>query len=494
MSALVKLEIPPGVYRAGTVYQSSGRWYDVNFVRWHEGAMKPVGGWAARTVTPMTGKARAMIIWRADDSTRFYVVGTHSKLYAFTQSVTAGYDITPAGFTAGRADATAVGGYGGGLYGAGTYGTPRVDNTTIQDATMWTMDTFGQYWYGVSPDDTLIYKWTLNTGAVAVALGGTAPTNNSAIVVSPERFVFSLGAAGVKRRVQWADQESDSTWTASATNQAGDFDIQSQGRLMCGKRLRATTVIWTDLDVHIAEYIGLPYVYRFTRVGENCGIISRGAGVTNDSTAIWMGINGFYIFDGVTRPIPCDVYDYVFSDINLVQRSKVTAVLNSQFNEVWWYYPSSASTENDRYVFWNYAENHWGIGTLARTCGNDRGTFVYPILCDASGYAYDHESGSSYGGSLPYAESGPFEIGNGRRIGRVRRLITDEKTVGDVSVTFKTRNWPSGTETSYGPYTLANPTSVRFSARAARLRIDGVASSSWRWGTPRIDVLEGSVR
>ena len=47
--ALVKLEIPPGVFRNGTEYQVSGRWYDSNLVRWIDGLMMPVGGWERLT-------------------------------------------------------------------------------------------------------------------------------------------------------------------------------------------------------------------------------------------------------------------------------------------------------------------------------------------------------------------------------------------------------------------------------------------------------------
>jgi hypothetical protein len=107
---------------------------------------------------------------------------------------------------------------------------------------------------------------------------------------------------------------------------------------------------------------------------------------------------------------------------------------------------------------------------------------------------YDHETGYSYGGDTPYAESGPYELGDGEQIMRARRLIADEGTAGDVSVSFITRDWPNDSETTYGPYTIDNPTSIRFAARQARIKVTGVASASWRWGIPRVDVLEGGKR
>ncbi|MEQ1492495.1 MAG: hypothetical protein ABL932_18275, partial [Terricaulis sp.] len=91
-------------------------------------------------------------------------------------------------------------------------------------------------------------------------------------------------------------------------------------------------------------------------------------------------------------------------------------------------------------------------------------------------------------------ESGPYELGEGDQILRARRLIADEATSGDVSVSFKVRDWPNDTETTYGPYTIDNPTSIRFAARQARMVVTGVASAAWRWGIPRVDVVTGGKR
>jgi hypothetical protein len=265
---------------------------------------------------------------------------------------------------------------------------------------------------------------------------------------------------------------------------------------MCGRRLRNVTLLFTDLDVHAAVYVGLPYVYSIQRIGEACGIISRGGVATVDTRAFWMGKQGFFVSDGgVVNPIPCEVYEAVFGNMNTTQASKVTALAQAGKSEVWWFYPTAASTENDAAVVYNYAENHWTLHTLARLAGADRGVFNNPIMADSSGYLWDHETGYTYSGaSSPYAESGPYELGEGDRIIRARRLIADEKTTADATVTFYTRDWNNDSDVSYGPYTPANPTSVRFAARMVRMRVTGSVATSWRWGQPRVDVIEGSKR
>ncbi len=207
---------------------------------------------------------------------------------------------------------------------------------------------------------------------------------------------------------------------AVTLSNANDFELNTVGSLKCGKRVRGINLLFTDVDVHTATYVGLPYVYSFERVGSGCGVISSQSVAAIDSAAIWMSRSGFWIFDGYVKPLPCDVSDYVFTSMNYNQASKVYAVHNSKYGEVWWFYPSSASNEVDSYVTYNYREGHWNIGTLGRTAGVDRGIFLYPIMVDASGYIYEHEVGYDYDSGSVYAESGPYEIGVGENITRVK--------------------------------------------------------------------------
>jgi hypothetical protein len=496
MSQLVKLKLPPGLARPGTLYETAGRWYASNFVRWNQGNMQPIGGWAARIATPMTGKPRAMHTWRDNNSTRYIAVGTEQKLYAATPSLTAMVDITPAGFTTGRASATAAAGYGSGLYGVGTYGTARTDSVSIQDASMWTLDNFGQYLVGCMSDDGKAYEWHLDTGTPtpAAAISG-APTGNSALFVTPENFVVLLGAGGDPRKVQWCDQGDDTTWTPTSINQAGDVNIQSQSRLMCGISTRSISLIFTELDVYVMQYVGLPYVYTVDRQAENAGIISRGAVVTRDSRAWWMGNANFFMWDGGSaQVIPCEIYSAVFENMNATQRSKIIAGDNPKFNEIWWAYPSSASTENDTIVVYNHLENTWAMHALERTAITHRNVFANPIMASSTdGLLYDHETGTTWDGTQPYATSGPYELGNGDRLMRVNTLAFDEGTQGDVTVTVYGSNFPQQSETTYGPYSSPNLVDCRIAARKLRMMVT-FQSGSGRWGTLRADTQPGAYR
>jgi len=491
--ALIPLELPPGVYRNGTDFESSNRWRDANLVRWNDGSLRPVGGWDTRKSSATASVPRGLHAWVDNSNASALAIGTHNKLIYCNASGTLS-DITPSGLTSGDVDAVLNVAFGGGFWGTGMYGITRPSTGIYQEATTWALDNWGQYLLACSSKDGKIYEWQLNTSVLPTALSN-APVGNNSMLVTEERFVFALGAAGNPRKVQWCDKEANTVWTPAATNEAGDFELQTSGQIMCGVRMRGTTLILTDTDAHIATYSGPPFVYGFERVGTACGVVSRKSVVAIDQGAFWLGANGFFTFDGsVARELKCDVHDFIFKNISNSQISKAYAIHNSQHSEIWWFYTSENSTENDSYVTYDYKEGHWSVGLLDRTAGVDRGVFDFPIWADADGDLFNHEYGFYHGSLTPFAESGSISIGNGDQIMKVTNLIPDELTQGDVKVTFKTRFHPNDTERTYGSYTMANPTPVRFSGRQIRIRIESNILADWRTGVMRIEATAGGRR
>lgn len=483
---LIPLDVPAGFYRNGTDLDASGRWRDGSLVRWRDGSLRPIGGWQERKASFSTNPIRGMHSWEANDGTAWLSGGSHSELKAMTGSNIV-YDIAPTDLAIGRADAEIETGYGYGFYNTGYYGQPRPDYGNFSEATTWSLDNWGEYLVACHTEDGRLLEWQLGTG-VKAAVVANAPTNNSGIIVTEERFIFALGAGGNPRKVQWCDREDNTTWTPAATNEAGDIELQTSGQIMTAIRTKGQTLILTDVDAHTARYAGPPYVYGFERVGTSCGVISRKAVADVDVGVFWMGQRGFYLFDGNSvNELPCEVHDYVFGDMNPAQQSKIWSLNNGQFGEVWWFYPSANSTEIDRYVVFDYKEQHWLIGNLSRTSGVQRGVFKYPFMTNTDVDLLEHEVGYNMDGSSIFAETGPISIGTGENIMSVTKLIPDELTQGDVSLTFKTRFHPNDTESSHGPFDPSNPTSVRFTGRQMRMRVTGNQIGAWRVGTMRVD-------
>lgn len=494
--AYISVSLAPGFYSLGTDYSSKGRYRTGDLIRWYQGVVQPIGGWRERSAEAVDGVARAALTWGDNAGQAWISVGTNSHLFAMTRSGDL-HDITPAGFTPGAVDASAGGGYGTATYGTGIYGIPRPDETNVLPAASWSLDTFGENLVAVMDSDNKLYEWTLDTMAPADPITG-AP-DAYALVTTQEGILMALGADdgdGLNPRyIKWSGLQNNTDWTPTATNQARDQLLQTQGRIMLGKRVSDGVLVLTDEGAFRAQYVGPPFVYTFARVGSGCGAVSRQACAVTQSAAFWMGRNGFFQYNGFVEPLPCEVQDYVFSDINDAQLSKVCAVLNPDFNEVWWLYPSGASLEINRYVVFNYMEGIWYHGTLDRTCGTgSNGVLQYPIMVGLNGLVYDHEIANSKDAREPAFRTGPLEIGAGDNVIMLKRFIPDERMAGAVSVKFYARQFPNAPLTEYGPYDATTPADLRITARQLEVEYIGDPDIDFRVGDFRFEVQPGGKR
>lgn len=521
METFVPLKLPPGLRKAGTTYQAKGRWIDANLVRWYQGILGPVGGWVllpgtgstkvtfdettvtwdSTTVTfdiqgPLAGVPRTAHAWTGDDGAAWMGVATvgtgTTKLWVYSDALL--FDVTPAGLIDAHADAyNPAGAYGRGPYGFGPYGQGVTGQATDGPDT-WQMDNFGEWLLAVCTSDQRLVVWEKNPFSVATPVSG-APTCIG-VVVTPERFVFALGAGGVARSVQWPSQESLTDWTPTDANTAGDFPLQTAGALVAGRASRRETLLWTTIDCHSASYIGGQLVYGFVRVGDNCGLIGPQAVAMANGMAFWMSPKRrFFRYDGAVTPLECELFDFLDGDLVTGQQAKIQAVALTQYNEVWWFYPSisQGGTENGAYVCYNYAEDHWTKGLLGRTCAVPAEVFGFPIMGDKSGMLWQHETGNVRN-PTPFVESGPIEIGNGDQLAVLQRFIPDSLNLGDATLEFFLANYPTDAETTIGPLSMTQPTTLRATARQLRLRITEARATGWRVGDNRLGILPGSRR
>lgn len=500
---------PPGVARKGSNLSVKGRWYDTKWVRWREGVMQAIGGYAALNVGGSQlnhGEVvRGTHAWRDNSGNYVFAFGGPTTIRVLDASGVT--NVTPvSGFTGGDTDANNTSGaynsaatnYGEGPYGFGDMFSILVEAQTYQ------MDNYGEDLLFVAYSDKKLYYVDIdgnlgNPAAAAVISpsAGTVPTNNQGVVVTPENFVMLLGANGLPRRVFWADQDDHTDWDATdVENQAGFFDIPGQGVILAGRRSQAETLVWTDVDVFSIRFIGGNLVYTPVPVSKN-GAISRRSMAIVGSVAYWMGPGGFYVYNGYTESVPCDVYDYVFKDLNPLQLSKIWAETRLEFGEITWHFPSSASVECDRSVTYNFEEGFWYINEVTRTAGEDRGVLQHPLAFDAAGLLWEHEVGTGHGSDTPEATTGIIELGKGDNVFHLQEWIPDENTLGDLDLYVLTSFYPSEIETSdettNGPYTPANPTDLRLVARQARLRVVE-DQPGWRLGELRLDLEPGGLR
>jgi len=420
-------------------------------------------------------------------------------------------------------------GWGAGTWSRGAWGSGSA-TTTEAELRLWTHDNFGEDLI-INPRDAAIYYWdktsTLSARAVEIGtLSGASntPTIAKQVLVSDnDRHVIAFGCNPLGSSdqdnllIRFSDQESLTDWTPTATNTAGDLRLGSGSEFIQAVETKREVLVWTDKSLHSMKYVGPPFTFGLQQLASNITIMGPKAAVAAEDFVFWMGIDNFYVYDGRTSNLPCTVRDYVFEDFNLEQVEKVFAGINSQWGEVIWFYPSSTSDENDRYVVFNYIEKVWYYGNLSRTAWRDRGIRTYPIAAGASGgnsYLYNHEIGVDDDGSAmeAYIESSQIDIGDGEKFLLINRLIPDLTFTGSSSgspvanFTLETREYPganydtitsgSVTRSATTPVEqFTNQLDMRLRGRSFAIKVDSDAlGTRWRLGAPRVQLREDGRR
>ena len=331
-------------------------------------------------------------------------------------------------------------GWGSGGFGLGTWSTGSGGTERLR---LWNQANFGEDLV-FGPKGGGIYYWDASNGVttrgVALSsLGGASdvPTVQNLIFVSDNRFVFTLGtniigsSAVDPMLIRWSDQEDATNWTPAATNQAGSLRFSRGSEIVAVRQARQEVLIWTDVAVYSLQYLGAPEVWGAQLLGDNISVINQNAVVYVQGQAFWMGKDDFYYYDGRVQPLPCDLSRYIFDDLNFTQARQVFAGINEGFTEIWWFYCSEGSTTIDRYVIYNYGEQIWYYGSLARTAWVETGLEEYPIAATYSNNLVYHELGVDDAVSATpqaidaYITSSDFDIDDGDKFSFVRRMLPD---------------------------------------------------------------------
>jgi hypothetical protein len=286
---------------------------------------------------------------------------------------------------------------------------------------------------------------------------------------------------------------------------------------------RQEIVIFTDSSLYSLQYLGPPFVWGSQLLGDNVSIVGPNAAVIASGIIYWMGVDKFYLYDGRVQTLNCDLRKFVFSDFNADQNEQVFAGTNEGFNEVWWFYCSANSTAVDKYVVFNYLENAWYYGTLARTAWLDSGLIQFPIAATYLNNIVNHEDGVDDAATATpapinaYISSAEFDIGDGHNFGFVWRMLPDltfsssvNSPTGAVPTLTMTlyglQNSGSGATSSASGSVLKGSTYViteeftgqlytRLRGRQMIFKIESnQVGTAWQIGAPRIDIRQDGRR
>ena len=435
-------------------------------------------------------------------------------------------------------------GYGWGIdtWGTGNWGEAASASNVSLEPGLWSLSNFGEVLIATIGNGK---TFTWNAGA-ASALSNRAstttsnfqttnnPTASRVTLISPTtRHLIHLGTETTigtsstqdNMFIRFSDREAINTYTPTATNTAGSQRLQDGTKILAATKAKENILIWTDNALYTMKFVGAPFTFGFEQVGTNCGIIGKNAAVEIDGAAFWMSAKGFFLFDGTVKSLPCTVEDFVYDNFDTTKGQQVYAGLNNLYTEIIWYYPSSGSEYNDKYVVYNYGENTWYTGTEARTSWIDATVYqnpfatkydvsasgTFPAIVGESGLGqttyFEHEVGtdqvnpngttttiSSFIQSFDFDIANP-EMGEGEFFLAVKRFIPDFKNLqGNAKVTLAVKRFPqqSSTNTSLSPFTITpstNKKDTRARGRYVNIKIENDAvSESWRFGTFKIDI------
>ena len=419
-------------------------------------------------------------------------------------------------------------GWGINGWGEGTFGSTSALDANNQ-LRLWTHDNYGEDLI-INARAGGIFKWTENNGVSTRAVelssisgANLVPTVGLQVITSEvDRHLIVLGAdpiSGTSRTgvidpmlIAFSDQENELEFEPLSTNTAGSLRLSSGSSIIGGVKTRQEVLIWTDTALYSMQFVGPPFTFAVNLINEGTGLVGPKAAVTTPSAVYFMSYNNFYYYNGSVNTLPCSVQNYVFGDINLTQSFKIHAFTIKDKNEVGWFYCSSSSSEIDRYVIYNYAEDLWFYGELVRTAWLDAGTENYP-RATGSNLLYKHETGFDDDGSPMtgvFIESSDFDLDDGEKFAFARRIIPDFKFISDpnngsVNIVVKTRNFPGDSLSTNSTNEISATTQqshIRARARQMALRIesnddatnDGNLSIGWRLGATRIDIKTDGKR
>jgi hypothetical protein len=438
----------------------------------------------------------------------------------------------------GASSANPLVGWGAAGWGAGAWGQGEADTEALR---VWSQQNFGEDLIFAHRNGAIFY-WdasdaggNLNTRAVGLTtLSGASnvPTvTNNLLVSDINRFVFCFGTnpLGVSAKdpmlIRWSDQEDATNWTPAATNQAGSLRLSRGTEIVAAQQSRQEVLVWTDSSVYSLQYVGAGSgVWSATLVGEQTSIASQNSVAYANGVSYWMGKDKFYKYDGRVQTLRCDLRKFIFTDFNDLQYVQVFGGSNEAFHEVWWFYCSGSSSSIDRYVIYNYREDIWYYGNMARTAWLDSGLRSFPLAATYNSVLVDHENGiddnetGTPAAISAFITSAQFDLEDGHQFALVSRMIPDvsfEGSTGDSPTINMTlfplnssgsgRNTPaseSGVNAGTVVRSASSPVDVyteqihtRVRGRQMSLKVDsGTTGVQWQLGSPRLDMRSDGRR
>ena len=280
----------------------------------------------------LSARCQGAVAARDNDGNTFNFAGDVSKLYKLLNAT--------------YSDVSVGGGY----------------NTAAEEC--WYFSQFGNRFLATNFADA-IQSWVLGTSSAFANLAATAP--KARYITSMRGFVvvgntFDAVDGNVPYRVRWsAYGDPTASWNISATTQADYNDLDSSRGWVQQVVGGEYGVIFQERAITRMEYVGSPIVFQFREVESGRGTPAPGSVVKVGNWIAYLGIDGFYIFDGnQSVPIGVNKIDKTFwAEVDLSYLNRICSCVDLDKQIIYWSYPATGNTAGrcNKVLAYNYSPN-----------------------------------------------------------------------------------------------------------------------------------------
>ena len=449
----------PGIQRDGSQY-ASDNYTDGQWVRFQRGLPRKIGGYK-RIIGGLPNIVRTTFVQPNDVNLDVYVGDFESlkfiQLDQFGVPVSGLIDRTPA------------------AYVSDPRNTWELDTMFV--ATSNTTDLFAH----ASPNlldissgvETPVYYGDISTSTPLVPTGQV--TSGGIVSLAPYLFLYGLNGT-IK-----ITQPNDPT-TLLTTVRVTSLDFVA-GKQVRGGNSSPAGLFWSLDSVIRATQAGSNSTvdFRFDTLTDETSILSANCVIEFDSRYFWVGVDKFFIYNGVVQELPnSQSTNFFFDNLNYQYRNKVWATKVPRYNEIWWFYPSGDSTECNEAIIFNVKEGTWYDTSHDRASGYYPQVFNRPIWADnvadedgeyalwiqETGYDQDIDGNltaiDSYFETRVISNVSTGPEGNWTGVDRWVNLVSVEPDfrdlVGTMTLVVNGREYSQGTLTSSAPYSFTQTT------------------------------------
>ena len=301
-------------------------------------------------------------------------------------------------------------------------GTTRTNITPASDFTgaiddRWSACTLGGQLVMTNGKENPQY-WNGNTATTLANLTAWNTNWKCSSIHAFKSYLVSLGISksgtSYPNMVKWSAAAVPGTLPSSwdetdVTKDAGEQDLaETSDAIVDALPLGDALVIYKERSAYLMRYIGQPFVFQFTRLAGDYGMVAKGCGAVTPKGHVILS-NGDVMLNtgqGMTSIADGLIRRYIFNNIDSTNYKRAFVTTNPQRNEVLVCFPYGGSSFCNKAAIWNWETGIWSLRDLSNVTYGATGLISFDIV---RSWSTDTETWGSDGTTWNENEYSPNE-------------------------------------------------------------------------------------